>query len=184
MYELLLVLLLVSAAVLHLQLQHSLHFSLHLSYCFCSFKCLLFSVCSYAVFFHVSACKTIHAIFSVGGILIYWIYLFALRVAVSYSRLYFVHEVKFVGYQLVICVKGIRVCAPLHSRSDLVFALYSKFCPLAWTPHFRESGYSLLLHMQYQSRCQGGLWWAYPPQSKLQAPHIETWNTINKWNFG
>jgi len=29
----------------------------------------------------------------------------------------------------------------------------------------------------------GGLWWANPPQIKLQAPQIEIWNAINQWMF-
>ena len=28
-----------------------------------------------------------------------------------------------------------------------------------------------------------GLWWAYPPQTKLQAPQIEIWHTVNQWRF-
>jgi len=27
------------------------------------------------------------------------------------------------------------------------------------------------------------LWWAYPPQTKLQAHKIEVWNTIKHWGF-
>jgi len=35
-----------------------------------------------------------------------------------------------------------------------------------------------------QSRRHGGALVGLAPQTKLQAPQIETWNTINKWNFG
>ena len=49
---------------------------------------------------------------------LYWIYLFALRIAVSYSRLYSVREIWFVSTcysrQGNSCVR-----APLHSRSNL-----------------------------------------------------------------
>jgi len=48
-----------------------IHFSLRLPYCFCRFLCLLFCACSCTVFFlRVSSRETIHANFSVGGILI------------------------------------------------------------------------------------------------------------------
>jgi len=36
---------------------------------------------------------------------------------------------------------------------------------------------------EQQSRRHGELWWTYPPQTKLQAPQIEIWNTISQWNF-
>jgi len=35
-----------------------------------------------------------------------------------------------------------------------------------------------------QSRRHGGTLVSLAPQTKLQAPQIETWNTINKWSFG
>jgi len=35
-----------------------------------------------------------------------------------------------------------------------------------------------------QYRRHEGFWWAQPPQTKLQAPQIETWNTIDQWRFG
>jgi len=34
-----------------------------------------------------------------------------------------------------------------------------------------------------QSRRRGGLLGAKPPQTKLQVPQIETWNTINQLSF-
>ena len=56
---------------LFMRRQLCIHFSLHLSYCFCRFLCLLFCACSYTVFFCVSVlAKLSTPIFPWGGILI------------------------------------------------------------------------------------------------------------------
>jgi len=66
---------------------------------------------------------------------VYGIYLFALRIAVSYSWLYSVREIWFVSTchsrQGNSCVR-----APLRSRSNLDWALFSKFS--AWTPRLQR----------------------------------------------
>jgi len=63
------------------------------------------------------------------------IYLFALRIAVSYSQLYSVREIWFVSTchsrQGNSCVR-----APLRSRSNPVSQLHSKFRPSARTPRW------------------------------------------------
>jgi len=80
---------------------------------------------------------------------LWWIYLFALQIAISYSRLYSVCEVWFVltchSRQQNLCV-----LSPLRSCSDLIFALYSKFCPSAWTLEMARTENLCLLSTPHQ----------------------------------
>ena len=103
-------------------------------FCFCCFV-----LARIPCFFCVSVLAKLSTPFSVGGAFFYSVFtFFALRIAVSYSWLYSVREVWFVSTchsrQGNSCVR-----APLRSRSNLIFALLSKFCPFRRGHHVSES---------------------------------------------
>ena len=124
-----------------------IHFSLRLMYCFCRFLCLLFCACSCTVFFlRVSSRETIHANFSVGGAFLYSGFNF------SHSDLPFptrccIPYVRSGLYQLVICVKGFRVCA-LHCELAIISIRHCiiRFCHRRGHHAFRESSCVSLAH--------------------------------------
>jgi len=128
---------------LHCQLLNTLFASLivlFLPFSVSVVLCLLI----YCIFLHVSSRETIPTIFSVGGILIQRIYLFALRLVVSYSLLYSVREVWFVSTchlrQGNSCVR-----APLRLRMT---SIHIAFGFVHWRRHhaLRESSCVSLAH--------------------------------------
>ena len=81
-----------------------------------------------------------------GGILLQQIQLFALRITVSYSRLYYVGYMRSGLYHLVIRVKGFRVCALHCVHTVTSFSIAFEVLSIGVYITFSESSFVSLAH--------------------------------------
>jgi len=114
-----------------------IHFSLRLSYCFCCFLCLLFCACSCPVFFCVSIlAKPSTPIFPWGAFL-YSGFNFS-HYELPFPTRYCIPYVRSGLYQLVIRVKGFRVCALHCVRANNLDFAFLHWNLSSWSPRFER----------------------------------------------